>query len=122
MNKRILNKAISISRSMDNNGQNICAIIVDKKNKILSIGLNQYNKSHPLQKEYAKKYDNENKIYLHAELASLIGLPYGKVPYAIYIARTGANGEPRICKPCKICTKAIQDYKIEKIYYTKGQT
>jgi len=34
MNKKILNKAIELSTVINNKKQNICAIIVDRKNKI----------------------------------------------------------------------------------------
>lgn len=120
MNKRILNKASKIASFLESNKQKICAIITDKKDRILSIGVNNYNKSHPVMKLYAEKYDNPNKIYLHAEINALVSLPYGKKPYSIYISRIGFNNKPLLAKPCKICQRAIEDAGIKNIYYTKG--
>lgn len=119
MNKKILNKAISISKALNNNKQNICAIITDKKDRILSIGINFYNKSHPMQKKYAIKVGNLDKIWLHAEINAITKVPYGKKPYAIYVARCGADDKPRLAKPCTICELAIKASGIQKIFYTK---
>lgn len=121
MNKRILNKAISIARLMENDKQNICTIITDKKNKILSIGCNSYKKTSPLQKKYAKKFGNENKEFNHSEIDAIRKLPYGKKPYAIYVARVNKFGKKMLSKPCKICSKAIEDYGIKEVYYTRSE-
>lgn len=120
MNKRILQKALNIAKLLENQKQTICAIVVDKKDRILSIGCNRYEKSHPVQYKYAKKTGNENKMFLHAEVEALIKIPYGKQPHAIYIARTGSKGEPRLAKPCPICDLAIKSRNINEVYYTKG--
>ena len=92
-------------------------IITDKKGRILSVGKNNYKKSHPTQAYYAEKVGNRDQIFLHAEIASLIKCR-GK-PYAIYIARVSRGGEPRLAKPCLICWQAIKDAGIKEIYYTK---
>ena len=46
-------------------------------------------------------------------------IPYGKKPYAIYVARAGANRDKRLAKPCNICQQAIEEAEIKEIYYTK---
>ncbi|MCK9544353.1 MAG: hypothetical protein M0R03_20225 [Novosphingobium sp.] len=118
MNKRILNKAINIAKILKNRKQNICAIIVDKKNNILSIGVNFYTKSHPMQKKYADACGEPDKLWVHAEVNSVSKIPYGRKPYAIYVARVTPSGKVKLAKPCQICSKLLADRGIKNIYYT----
>lgn len=117
---KLLNKAIELAKSLKSQDRyKLSAIVTDKKNNILSFGVNSYKKTHPTQAYYAEKVGKYNSIFLHAEIDAVSKIPYNKKPYAIYIARVGKTGEPRLAKPCKICNKAIKDSGIEKIYYTK---
>jgi deoxycytidylate deaminase len=116
---KILDKAIEIASLMESDKHRHCAIITDKKNKILSIGINSYKKTSPLQKEYAIKVGQENKIYNHAELSAVIRLPYGSKPENICIARVDKYNKPCLSKPCKLCQLCIKEIGIKNIYYTK---
>lgn len=113
---KILKKAMTIAEDLPANNYRLCAIIVDKKGKILSIGTNSYHKTHPTQAYYASKSDNANRIFLHAEIDAIVKCK-GKAD-AIYIARLGNSGKPRLAKPCDICRRAIRDLGIEKIVHT----
>ena len=115
----MLNKALKyVFNSKNKDKFNLCAIITDKKRSILSIGWNSYSKTHPTQAYYAEKIGNENRIFIHAEIDALIKIPYGKKPYAIYVARANKDGKPLLAKPCLICSEAIKGAGIKKIYYT----
>jgi tRNA(Arg) A34 adenosine deaminase TadA len=114
----MLNKAINIAKQLNNKKQNICAIIVDKRNNILSIGTNSYSKSSPLQKMYADRVGDVHKIFNHAEIDCIKKLPYSSKPEKIYIARISKSGQPMPCKPCAICSLALKDCKIFEIYHT----
>lgn len=115
MNK-ILNKAKEIALELPKNNYRLCAIITDKRGKILSIGVNSYNKTHPTQAYYASKSKNKNRIYLHAEMDAIIKCK-GKA-HTIYIARVGNNNSHRLAKPCEICYNAIRDIGIKNIIHT----
>lgn len=118
----MLHKALKLVNSYKKDKYCLCAIITDKKGNILSVGKNDYFRSHPTQAYYAEKCGNKHSIFIHAEIDALTKIPYGKKPYAIYIARINKNGEPVIAKPCQICQEAIKDAGIKEnnIYYTKG--
>jgi len=111
--------AIKLAREM-NQKFNVVCIIVDKKYHIISIGTNSFTKSHTKQAYYASRIGNKVKIYLHAEIDSLIRCQ-GE-PYAMYIARVKKDGSPALAKPCPICQGAIRDAGIKKVYYTKDVT
>lgn len=115
----MLDKAIKFATDLKRNKYRLCAIITDKRGRILSIGTNSYKKSHPRQAYYAVKCGNKDAIFLHAEIDALVKVKYTDTPYAIYIARVNNQGQSRLAKPCNICLNAIKDAGIEKVYYTK---
>jgi deoxycytidylate deaminase len=96
--------------------QNIIATIYDRKGRILSVGKNSYQKSHPKQAYFANKVGRPQKIFLHAELAAIIRCK-GE-PYKIKVERFGKNGNTMLAKPCVICQLAIQEAGIKVIEYT----
>lgn len=117
INNKLL-KAMRVAEGLPDDNYRLCAIITDKRGRILSVGQNSYQKSHPRQAYYAQKLGKHNKIFLHAELHALTRIPEDKKPHAIYIARVNKHGEPRNSKPCSICEMAIKDAGIQEIHYT----
>lgn len=109
--------AVEIAKKVNGKRYNFVAIITDSKNRILSIGINSYNKTHPMQQKYADKDNQHDKIYLHAEIDALVKCK--KVPFAIYVARVNKSGQVRMAKPCSICERAILESGIKEIRYTK---
>lgn len=98
--------------------QDITAIIYDKKGHVLSIGKNSYVKTHPLQAKYAKQVGEENKVFLHAELAAIIRCKDLSKADKIQIFRVGRSGKFATAKPCKICQLAIREAGIKKIEHS----
>lgn len=119
MNIQILSTAIKIANSIpkEPDRQRVVAILTDKRGKILSIGINSYNRTHPKQAHYAKKSGNGERIFLHAEIAALVRCK--EKADKIYIARTDAHGKEVLAKPCPLCSLALHEAGIKKIYYTK---
>ena len=100
--------------------QRICAVVCDKRGRVLSVGVNSYQKSHPIQAKYAEQAGNVCAQYIHAEVAALVSLSYAdknKV-YKISVARVLKNGETGLAMPCPICQLALKDYGIKEISYT----
>ena len=97
----------------------ITATIFDRKGRVLSIGQNNYLKTHPLQAEHAAKVGEPYKIFLHAEISALVRIRGGK-PYKIAIERYGRDGQPRMARPCAICELAIREAGITRVEYTVG--
>lgn len=104
---------------MSKNKQKIKATIYDRKNRVLSVGVNSYTKTHPLQAHYASLCGNRHKIFLHAEIAALIKCK-NKKPYRIVIERYNKSGKPLLAKPCELCQAAIEKAGIKVVEYTQG--
>lgn len=92
-------------------------IITDRKGNILSTGFNSYIKTHPRQKKY-NLYINPTKIFLHAEIDSLVKCR-GE-PHTMIICRIGRDNQIRLAKPCKGCYNAIKDVQVKKVYFTNN--
>jgi len=101
----------------------IGALILDRKGNVVSIGNNNYIKSHPYQKRLSQKIkikDKENQIYLHAEISALVKC--NTIPHIMIIARIGVdNNIFRLAKPCPLCQEAIKQSGIKKVYYTNDK-
>lgn len=115
----LISLAIEIATRLQHKKYRIACIITDKHDRILSIGVNSYTKTHPKQAYYASKHGGRiNRIFLHAEMDAIIRCR--SKPASIYIARVGRNKEPRLAKPCPICMAAIKDAGIKRIIYTNS--
>lgn len=118
----MLNKALDIASAMPyvKGQQRIAAVIVDKRGNIIASAVNDYGKSHPLQKAMSVKAEgNACRIFLHAEISALLkSLRSGKKGAKIFIARVSKRGEPLLAAPCPTCQYALQLYGIEHIEHT----
>jgi tRNA(Arg) A34 adenosine deaminase TadA len=95
----------------------VLAKVKDYKRKVIGVGTNSYNKSHPLQSHFAKIAGEPHREYLHAEIQALIRCK-DKIPYSISIERYDSEGNPALAKPCKVCTAALKAYGVKVIEYT----
>ena len=111
-----LKLAIEIARGIQHDKYRMACVVTNKRDRVISVGINSYTKSHPKQLFYAHKSGNNDKIYLHAEISALIRCR--EKPWAIYIARVNRSGKPKLAKPCRGCEIAIRDANIKRIMYT----
>lgn len=95
------------------------ATVYDKKGRILAIGENSYEKTHPKMARLAKKTNKPERVYLHAEIAALVKVRSG-TPYKIFVERYDRHGNPKMAQPCPICMMAIKEAGIKRIEYTIG--
>jgi deoxycytidylate deaminase len=98
----------------------LTATVYDKKGRILAIGENSFQKTHPKQKKWAQMVGGRHahREFLHAEIRAIIrALKKGK-PYKIKVERYTYDGEPALAKPCPICEIAIAEAGIKLIEYT----
>jgi tRNA(Arg) A34 adenosine deaminase TadA len=101
---------------MSNHHHHITATIFDKRGRVLSIGHNNYVKTHPVQAEFAAKYGNEKKQFLHAEIDAILKCSCLNRAHRILITRFAKRtGLPRCAKPCPICEAAIRELTPIKI-------
>ena len=100
--------------------QRICAIACDKRGRVLSVGVNSYQKSHPIMKHYAVKIGNPEAQYVHAEVAALLSLSYNDKQKAHkgFVSRVLKDGSTGLAAPCSICQLMLKDYGIKEVSYT----
>jgi len=116
INLRVLDRAIEAAKNSDHKIHKIGAVIVDKKQNILSIGWNMM-KTHPTQKEWAEQLNNPDSCYLHAEIHALVRMRSDRGDM-IYVARRKKTGEVGCAKPCEICELALRESSISTVIYT----
>ena len=90
------------------------------KNKLVSKGFNSY-KTHPKQWEYRGDRD---AACLHAEVDCIIraiNKGYGDRlnKCSLFVVRVKKDGSLGLAKPCKGCTKIINDYQIKQVIWSK---
>lgn len=93
------------------------AVVLDYKNRIISVGWNK-RKTHPKQKKHAIKAGQPAKEYLHAEIDALIFLPGRDKAYSIVVGRLSKNNELTYSRPCPVCMRAIRESGCKWLYYT----
>lgn len=108
------------SNVQQNKQQNVVAIVYDKKGKIFSFGENSFSKTNSHQAALAKKADESDKVFLHAEISALLRWRRftDTPPYGIFVARLRRNGELSNAKPCRLCNLAIAEVGIKVINHT----
>lgn len=89
----------------------------DKKGRLIATGVNQYKRSHPFQAFCAERVGIPEKIYLHAEISTLLK-SRDKGVYKLTVERYNSLGDPVLAKPCLICKEAIRIFGVKQIEYT----
>lgn len=100
-----------------------CTFILDK-NKIIKIGINNYNKIHPYHKfghYYPTKRINSKPYQagLHSEIAAIIRLGEEYCSeYTFVNVRLGMKGELRMAKPCENCQRVLRDVGFKRLFFS----
>lgn len=97
----------------------ITATAYDKQGRKLSVGQNDYSRTHPIQAELAARVGLHEKQMLHAEVMCIIRARSNQI-YKIKIERYDSKGNPKLAKPCPICELAIKEAGIKFVEYTIG--
>ena len=97
---------------------NVTAFVYDRKGNLLSVGRNSYVKTHPVQAKAAKAVGMEKRIYLHAEVHSLVQVEDWSKAYRMEVVRYGADGKQLNAKPCPICEYVIKQTGIKEVEHT----
>ena len=94
----------------------ITAFAYNKRGKLLSVGVNSYIKTHPMQARYAKRTGRSKAVFLHAEVAAL--LKAKEQVYRMVVVRYDKAGKPAIAKPCPACALALHEFGVRMIEHT----
>jgi tRNA(Arg) A34 adenosine deaminase TadA len=117
---KVLLKAIDLAKAMDKamGKHRVCAIITNKKGRIISVAVNSYSKTSPFMYKYAKQVGLDDKIYWHAECKAIKQLADTHHAHKIYIARVSKSDKVGLAAPCPICAAAIKDAGIVSVEFT----
>ncbi len=92
--------------------------VIIKGGRLLSVGYNSTNKTHPSNQTWENSCHAEEaailkRIKIQNGLASLVGA-------TIYVSRISASGRAAMAKPCIHCEKLIRAVGIKKVVYTNN--
>jgi hypothetical protein len=94
-----------------------------KKNKLLAIGQNNPEKTHPQALILAKRFNtNLEHPYLHAEtdlISRLWGKYYIDNSLKIVVVRLNKHGKLRCSKPCEKCEQILKALDITKVWWSE---
>ena len=79
---------------------------------------NSYIKTHPMQAKIAKEVGEENRIYLHAEMAAILKVKDWDKIARMTVVRLNREGKPMNAEPCSICKRIIQLAGIKYVEHT----
>lgn len=94
------------------------AMVLDKRNRVISSSANSYVKTSPRAFKAASKVGRPEAVYLHAEMRALY-LDKRRKGVKLIVVRVGAKGESLYSEPCSICKTILQDFpNIKTIEYS----
>jgi len=93
----------------------LTAVIYDKRNRVLSRGMNSMVKTHPKQKELSTKAGQPYKEFLHAEVCAILRCKDISKARKIVVTRIGRSGKLLLSKPCEICMNFIKEVGIKEV-------
>lgn len=118
MYPKLQKKLVEVSRALINEpvGEQKHFSFLVKKNKIISIGWNRKNKTHPLTVKYGHPYRT-----IHSEVAVIQNFPHSLTTlsnYSLINIRISREDNVTISKPCIYCQRLIRDFGIRNVFYT----
>lgn len=128
MNK--IYRAIEIAKAIEpnkRNGKNFHVTCVFDGSKMIAVGTNKYNKTHPrqfgpLKCERIKSQIKQVGSYVpsvHSELSALIKLGKTACNNFVFVnVRISKAGLVSIARPCVLCKYLLDSVGYKKIYYT----
>lgn len=113
----LIQKSVKLNSKINDNSKQFrhFSFILDG-NKIISIGQNNKDKTHPLAFKSGYKYS-----CIHSELDSLVKAKVSskKLKECIIVnVRLNRFNTVNLSRPCINCQKLIKNYKIKKCFYT----
>ncbi len=126
MNIYLGQKIVEIARALKPNratGQFFHVSCLVRRNRIVCIGWNNYNKSHPIRRfgkyENYKGFSDTYKASLHAEIATVIKMGEEDLSnYSMINVRIGNFNQVAISKCCPNCARVLRSLGLPIIYYT----
>jgi deoxycytidylate deaminase len=96
----------------------IKATAYDKRGRIISIGCNEYHRSHPLFKHFSQLAgESDHKIWKHAEFSAVIAAGKRKI-HTVFVERYSRSGLPANAEPCPTCKIMLRAFGVRRVLYT----
>lgn len=102
----------------------LTSFIKDKKGNILSIGKNNYIKTHPKMIKIANSIGqyNSKKEFIHSEIDAIIKCKNLEKAYRIEVFRLDRRKERYLCSmPCIICATGISETPIKEVMFCNSE-
>ena len=118
MNNKLENKVKKISYSLKDVNPHRAKhfSFLCKRNTILSVGMNSYDKTHTIAKDLGYRKNN-----IHSELDAVLRFEGGKKDIRnldLVNIRLNRHGHVKMAMPCEGCTRLIVDLGIRRVWYT----
>lgn len=95
--------------------------VIARRNKPISTGFNNMNKSHPITVKHGGERDFMRGT--HAEIHCCVGVPANDLYRAeMYVVRLLANGRRALAKPCRICQNYLRSVGVQGVWYSLDET
>jgi tRNA(Arg) A34 adenosine deaminase TadA len=117
MNDNLYDLAIEVAKSSPS--KKLVGAVLLNKNRVVTTATNLERKSHPLQAKFAERVGLKEKIFLHAEIAALVKCR--EECDTIIVARVNNQNKLRNSRPCPICSLALKQAGVSKVYYSTNE-
>jgi deoxycytidylate deaminase len=119
---RYFDVAKAVSKTSNHSKFKIGAAIIVNKS-VVAVGVNDENKSHPLQKKYnAFRFNDDTcKHSIHAEIDAIVRAKNQIEDFTnakLFVYRLQKTGKIGNARPCKGCMQAVKDFGIKEIFYS----
>jgi deoxycytidylate deaminase len=116
-------RSIEIARALkphSSTGRCFHLTTIFKKNRLISIGINNYNKTHPKALKYRKKEVWSDYIpSIHSELSAILKLGEENCSdYSFFNVRIDKNGDLNNSHPCSGCSELLKQTKFKNFFYS----
>lgn len=96
------------------------ATCYDRRGRKISVAINSYSVTHPMQAHFARLAGIPEKEFLHAEIRALLRAKDRKV-HSIHIERYHKDGSTALAQPCPACALAISAFGVQYVTYTEEE-
>lgn len=117
LENKLIEQAYLLLPYCDNSFRHFSFLV--RRSRVLSIGINNSQKSHPTAKLFGHYRAN-----IHSELSAIVNFPknYDITRCSLYNIRIlRADNSIALSKPCKHCKKLIYAFGIKDVIYTNSQ-
>jgi deoxycytidylate deaminase len=126
MNPKLYNRIVEFATSLKpqkQSGEKFHVAVASRKNRIICVGWNDYNKPHNPNRfgEYHSNKFNKNEYSAckHAEISLIIRLGEENLDnYDVTVVRIDNNGKPNMSRPCVNCARVLRSLNVNKMFYS----